>query len=203
MDKVTAFTLIGYVGALCISSAYLIAITGRLEKNPTWFPWLNLFGSIGLCFPSVLAETLVTHVLNGFWIIIALSSLSSYYSKERYRLLNSHMMIIGLGSALIVLGLGASSLSGLTGLSAVILGASLVSLLCFMGGYLYLSTNPEKEKSIPLYLVISLSGNLLYMPILIQDGNWPTFALQTFGFTTGLIKFASLYFSRRPALNAV
>lgn len=188
MTLETLFTLIGYVGAVSISSAYLVALSGRVSSNPAWFLWLNLIGGVSLCFPSILANTLVTHVLNGFWIIIALSGMLDHYSRASYKLSERALKVIGLGTGAIVLILGTPALFSLAPIPSVLMGASMVALLCFMGGYFYISINPNAPKSINFYLIVSMTGNALYMPILIQDGNWPTFWLQAFCFMAGSLK---------------
>lgn len=203
MTQETLFTLIGYLGTVCISTAYLVALTGRVSSNPAWFLWLNLVGAISLCFPSYLAGTLVAHVLNGFWIIIALSAMLDHYTKGVCSVSERSLISIAVISGLLVLILGTEAILSLTLLPSILLAASMVSLLCFMGSFFYISLNPTEPKSISFYLMICMTGNMLYMPILIQDGNWPIFWLQAFCFGVGAVKLTSSYLSFQPKPSVV
>lgn len=189
------FTLIGYLGTLCISTAYLVALTGRVSSNPGWFLWMNLIGAVSLCFPSVLAGTLVTHVLNGFWIIIASSAMLDHYSNGKNSVSEKSLISIAVISGLLVLIIGTEAILSLAFFPAILMAASMLSLLFFMASFFYIALNPSEPKSISLYLMICMTGNLLYIPILIQDGNWPIFWLQVFCFMVGLIKLVNIFLS--------
>lgn len=203
MTQQLIFTLIGYLGTLCISLSYLIALTGRVNRNPAAFLWLNLIGAISLCFPSYLAGTMVSHVLNTFWIIIALSGMLSHYTQGKHEVSEKSLVSIAIISGLLVLILGSEAAISLDPFPAIVMTASMASVLCFMGSFFYIALNPSKPKSISLYLVLCISGNLLYAPILIKDTNWPIFWLQVFCFTAGVVKLRAIHRAQASLANNV
>lgn len=186
MDSI--FTVIGYLGTLLISASYVLALGNYATRQPKLFLWLNLLGGISLCFPTYLANTLVTHVLNGFWIFIALSGLLALYSNERFKVRMRTTLMVAAGSILLVLYLGIPALREVSGHEWWVRLLGMLAMLAFMLGYFVITQMGQEGWALPAYLLLSMSGNVLYAPLLIADQNIPILSLQGFCFVAGLIK---------------
>lgn len=182
------FTVIGYLGTLLISASYVLALGNYATRQPKLFLWLNLLGGISLCFPTYLANTLVTHVLNGFWIFIALSGLLALYSNERFKVRMRTTLMVAAGSILLVLYLGIPALREVSGHEWWVRLLGMLAMLAFMLGYFVITQMGQEGWALPAYLLLSMSGNVLYAPLLIADQNIPILSLQGFCFVAGLIK---------------
>lgn len=191
MDSI--FISIGYLGTLLISVSYILALSNHASRYPKLFLWLNLLGGISLCFPTYLANTLVTHVLNGFWIFIALSGLLALYSNDRVKVGLRTMLMVAAGSILLVLYLGIPGLTEVSGHDWWVRLLGMLAMLAFMLGYFVITQLGQAVWALPAYLLLSMSGNLLYAPLLIADQNIPILALQGFCFVAGLIKLMLIF----------
>lgn len=198
MTEASIFIAIGYLGTFLISASYAMALTNQSIRYVKTFLWLNLLGGIGLCFPTYLANTLITHVLNSFWIFIALAGLLTEYSAGKWNVplkVNVGVAALALGS---VLYLGIPGLYDATGFSWWARLGGMLAMLSFMLGYFTITQFSRTTWALPTYLLLSMSGNVLYAPLLIQDQNMPILALQAFCFVAGLIKLITMYWSQSP-----
>jgi len=186
MDSI--FISIGYLGTLLISASYVLALSNHASRYPKLFLWLNLLGGMSLCFPTYLANTLVTHVLNGFWIFIAASGLMALYSNNRIKVPLNITLMVAAGSIMLVLYLGIPGLMEVSGHDWWVRLLGMLAMLAFMLGYFVITQVGGTVWALPAYLLLSMSGNLLYAPLLIADQNIPILALQGFCFVAGLIK---------------
>jgi hypothetical protein len=188
------FTIIGYIGTSLISASYVFALMGYVEKKQNCFFWLNLLGGVALCFPTFIAGTMVTHVLNGFWIIIAASGLVAHYSQQRWIAPGWFFKCLAFFALLLLGYFSGPSLFTLIGSDFLIHLAGILALISFMAGYFAISLYAALPRTIYLYLALSMVGNLLYLPILINDGNMPIMALQIICFFAGMTKLITLAF---------
>ena len=186
MDSI--FISIGYLGTLLISASYVLALSNHASRFPKLFLWLNLLGGMSLCFPTYLTNTMVTHVLNGFWIFIALSGLLALYSNDRIKVGLRTTLMVAAGSILLVLYFGVPGLMEASGDEGWVRLLGMLAMLAFMLGYFVITQVGQKRGALAAYLLLSMSGNMLYAPLLIADQNVPILALQGFCFVAGLIK---------------
>ena len=195
MNMASLFVSIGYVGTFLISASYVMALTNQTIRYAKTFLWLNLMGGIGLCFPTFLANTLITHVLNGFWIFIALAGLLTHYSAGKLIVplkANATVAALALTS---VLYLGLPGLHDAIGFAWWAKLGGMLAMLSFMLGYFTITQLNQTTWALPTYLLLSMSGNVFYAPLLIQDQNMPILTLQGFCFVAGLIKLITMYWS--------
>lgn len=193
------FNAIGYAGTVAISLSFIVAMLGYAERRPALFLWLNLLGGIALCFPTMLAGTLVTHVLNGFWIVIASSGLVSLYTGGRMGLNFKTLVGVAMISALIVMVLGLPDVIAASADKMMPLSLGMLAMVCFMVGYFTISTQALGSISLFAYLGLSMLGNVVYLPLLIGDENWPMVALQMVCFTSGFAKVAHIVWMKTRA----
>lgn len=194
------FTIIGYIGTLLISASYVVALMGYVEKKRGWFLWLNLLGGVALCFPTFIAGTMVTYVLNGFWITIAACGMMAHYSQLRWVAPQWFFKVLACCSLLLLAYFSGPSMLTLEGSDFWIHLSGVMALVSFMAGYFTISLYAALPRTIYVYLGLSMVGNLLYLPILISDGNMPIMALQLICFIAGIIKLITLGAGRRAHL---
>jgi hypothetical protein len=69
---------IGFIGVFQILLAYILNVTGKLEKKDLIFILLNLVGATMACLASILMEYLPFIILEGVWAFVSLISLVNY-----------------------------------------------------------------------------------------------------------------------------
>jgi hypothetical protein len=166
--------LIGYLGSALIAAAFLGACLGLTERRPRWFLMVNLVGATALCFPAYQSGTAAALAINGFWILVAFSGLVAAWRR-------------GISPSPLNIALYAYSAAAIAllladwiihrNLSMTALGG-IVAMLLFMTGYWGLARNLNSARALDTYLWTALAGNLLYIPLLVRDGNLPILALQ-------------------------
>jgi lipid-A-disaccharide synthase-like uncharacterized protein len=167
------FNLIGYAGTALIAGGFLLAMLGHADRRPRLFLWINLVGGVALCLPAYVSGTLAAHALNGFWILVAGSSLLAL------RLRRDQVIPGGLFKVYVVTAGGALLASWALESSASMAGLlAIAGVMCFMVGYLALATRHQDARAFRTYLVTSVAGNVLYIPILVEHANYPILLLQ-------------------------
>jgi hypothetical protein len=69
---------IGFVGVFQILLAYILNVSGKLEKNNLAFMLLNFVGASMACLASILMNYVPFIILEGVWAIVSLISLIKY-----------------------------------------------------------------------------------------------------------------------------
>ncbi|EPQ6932598.1 CBU_0592 family membrane protein [Pseudomonas aeruginosa] len=168
------YELIGYLGSTLIAAAFLGACLGLTKRRPRWFLVVNLVGAAALCFPAYQSGTTAALAINGFWILVALSGLVAAWRR-------------GISPSPLNIALYAYSAAAIAmlfadwiihrNLSIPALGG-IVAMVLFMTGYWGLARHLNSTRALDTYLWTALAGNLLYIPLLVLDGNLPILALQ-------------------------
>ena len=65
----------GWVGAVLVLAAYLLASSGRLDARSAPFQWLNLIGAAGFAVNTAYHGAIPSMVLNIIWCGIAVFTL--------------------------------------------------------------------------------------------------------------------------------
>ena len=65
----------GWVGAVLVLAAYLLASSGRLDARSAPFQWLNLIGAAGFVVNTAYHGAIPSMVLNIIWCGIAVFTL--------------------------------------------------------------------------------------------------------------------------------
>jgi hypothetical protein len=73
---------IGFIGVFMILLAYILNVSGRLNKNHLSFILLNLAGASLACLASVLMHYLPFIILEAVWAIVSFIALLKY--KKTY-----------------------------------------------------------------------------------------------------------------------
>lgn len=69
---------IGFIGVFQILLAYILNISGTLEKNSLIFILLNLIGASMACFASILLNYIPFILLEGVWTLVSIIALINY-----------------------------------------------------------------------------------------------------------------------------
>ena len=69
---------IGFIGVFQILLAYILNISGILEKNSLIFLLLNLIGAGMACYASILLNYVPFIVLEGVWTLVSIIALIKY-----------------------------------------------------------------------------------------------------------------------------
>ncbi|MGB5435097.1 MAG: hypothetical protein WBM98_04325 [Maribacter sp.] len=69
---------IGFIGVFLILLAYILNISGKLERNDLRFILFNLLGAGLACYASVLMEYIPFVVLEGVWALVSFIALLKY-----------------------------------------------------------------------------------------------------------------------------
>ena len=69
---------IGFIGVFQILLAYILNLTGTLEKNSLVFILLNLIGAGMACFASILLNYIPFILLEGVWTLVSIIALMKY-----------------------------------------------------------------------------------------------------------------------------
>ena len=73
---------IGFIGVFQILLAYVLNVTGRLDKNDLAFILLNLIGAGLACLASALMNYIPFIILEAVWALVSLIALIKYFSKN-------------------------------------------------------------------------------------------------------------------------
>jgi hypothetical protein len=190
------FAGVGFSGAILISASYAMALADKATHYPSGFLWLNLIGGLALCFPAYLADAVVTHVLNSFWIFIAIAGLAGHYSNGGWNAPLSVNAVVAAIAIVLVIYLGMPELEAERNEHWWAGMGGMMAMLCFMGGYFIITQFVSTTWALPAYLCLSMCGNVLYAPLLLHADNTPTLALQGFCFCAGFIKLVLMICSR-------
>ncbi len=168
------YELTGYLGSALIAAAFLGACLGLTKKRPRWFLLVNLVGAIALCFPAYQSGTAAALAINWVWIVVAVSALAAAW-RRGISPSPLNIALYSYSAAAIALLLADWIIH--RNLSMPALGG-IVAMLFFMSGYWGLARNLNSTRALETYLWTALAGNLLYIPLLVRDGNLPILALQ-------------------------
>ena len=69
---------IGFIGVFQILLAYVLNVSGKLNKDDLIFIVLNLFGAGLACLASVLMQYIPFIILEGTWAMVSLIALLKY-----------------------------------------------------------------------------------------------------------------------------
>jgi len=69
---------IGFIGVFQILLAYILNISGILEKNSLIFLLLNLIGAGMACYASILLNYIPFIVLEGVWTLVSIIALIKF-----------------------------------------------------------------------------------------------------------------------------
>lgn len=164
-------TLGGFLGSLLISGAFAMQVR---NGHPQWqrlFLHANLAGSLLLIPPAVVHATPLALLLNLFWIVVTLSALAQA-SRER-KSSTSIPLIKVTAAATLVAAIWSLHQSGYAPLQV----ASTLALIAFMAGYFEI-TREHRTEGKRFYFGTALVGNILYIPMLYEAGNYPNLSLQ-------------------------
>jgi len=69
---------IGFIGVFQILLAYILNVSGKLDKGDLAFILLNIIGASMACLASILMNYFPFIILEGVWTIVSLISLIKY-----------------------------------------------------------------------------------------------------------------------------
>lgn len=69
---------IGFIGVFQILLAYILNVSGKLDKGDLAFVLLNIIGASMACLASILMNYFPFIILEGVWTIVSLISLIKY-----------------------------------------------------------------------------------------------------------------------------
>jgi hypothetical protein len=69
---------IGFIGVFQILLAYILNVTGKLDKHSLTFILLNFIGASMACLASILMNYLPFIILEGVWAMVSLIALIKY-----------------------------------------------------------------------------------------------------------------------------
>lgn len=73
---------IGFAGVFQILLAYVLNVTGRVDKHDLSFILLNLIGAGMACYASVLMNYIPFILLEGIWAAVSLVALVKYRNPK-------------------------------------------------------------------------------------------------------------------------
>jgi hypothetical protein len=186
-------SLVGYAGTTLITLGFLMAMLNQAAGRPRVFLWMNLIGGIALCFPAYASGTVAAHALNGFWIMVAAANLLALYRNQAQTVPSwAFSLYVLLAGVILVLDWQMSTRASLAGFMAI------AGVLCFMVGYLELASSMD-GKAFRTYLMTSIAGNILYIPVLVEHANHPILVLQVCCLTIACTRLLHDQFRPLPA----
>lgn len=164
-------TLGGFLGSLLISGAFAMQVR---NGHPQWqrlFLYANLAGSLLLIPPAVVHATPLALLLNLFWIVVTLTALAQSSRPDKNSATLPLIKITAAGT--LVAAIWSLHQSGY----AILQIASTLALVAFMAGYFEITREHGAEGK-RFYFGTALAGNILYIPMLYDAGNYPNLSLQ-------------------------
>ncbi len=168
-----SISVIGFSGSLLLSAGFALQVLGLIgSKHQDKFLVANLLGAICLSFPAAATGTAVALLLNAFWGAVSIAGLVESRLNRRGQILPTLFKVIG--PAVCLLALLNSWRAGFAPLEV----AASFSVLLFVLGFFAVVSNAEDLRFRAFYFVSALVGNVLYVPLLFANANYPNLALQ-------------------------
>ena len=76
-----AIETIGWLGAISVLLAYMLAAFSYISADGFWYTFLNLVGAVGIMVIAIHKGVIQSIVLNGIWIIIAIVAIVNLWLK--------------------------------------------------------------------------------------------------------------------------
>ena len=73
---------IGFIGVFLILLAYILNISGKVERNDLRFILFNLIGAGLACYASVLMDYMPFVLLEGVWALVSIIALLKYIKRQ-------------------------------------------------------------------------------------------------------------------------
>ena len=72
---------IGWLGAVSVLVAYMLAAFSYIAADGFWYTFLNLVGAVGILVIAVHKRVVQSIVLNAIWIVIAIVAIVNLWLK--------------------------------------------------------------------------------------------------------------------------
>ena len=73
---------IGFIGVFLILLAFILNISGKVERNDLRFILFNLIGAGLACYASVLMDYMPFVLLEGVWALVSIIALLKYIKRQ-------------------------------------------------------------------------------------------------------------------------